>query len=110
MYLIPNQKLHVVVLCKSGKNLLLVHPNPLDEIIRHSNVQCAVSPARENVNEETHCTWPWTPAFAGVNGVSCTTRRPLTDTASRSAPLRPARPSSPARRSWCRSAPPGCRH
>src|SRR5205823_2859765 len=102
MHLIPNQELHAVVLCESRKNLLLVHPYPLDEIVGHSNVQCAVSPARKYVNEEAHCTWPWTPAFAGVSGVSCTTPRTTTCTASISAPPRPARPSSPAPPSSCR--------
>src|SRR5882724_1713029 len=54
MYLVPDQGLHAMVLRESGKDFFLVHPYAFDEIVGHSNIQCAVTATGKNVDVEAH--------------------------------------------------------
>jgi hypothetical protein len=40
-------------------------PDPPNEVVSHTSVQCPVSSARQDVNVKTHCIWPLGPCFRG---------------------------------------------
>ena len=71
MDLIPDQPVYAVALRESFYEVILVLPDSLDEVRRHSDVEGPVGFAGEDVDAgDSHGCGLWIPAFAGMTGVS----------------------------------------
>src|SRR5262249_51175232 len=67
--LIPDEICHPILLGEPWNNTGSVHPRTFDEVVGRTDVERSVSPARQDVNIESHRALPWVPAFAGTNGL-----------------------------------------